>query len=76
MGPELMPAAFIGHGSPMNALEAHTDYAAAVPTPDHFIPMLYFAGLAGAADDSTRTVEAIVSGYTYGSLSMSSYLLR
>ncbi|MBX8690385.1 4,5-DOPA dioxygenase extradiol, partial [Mycobacterium sp. 20091114027_K0903767] len=55
-------------------LEAHPDYAAAVPTPDHFIPMLYFAGLAGAAPDSA--VDALVTGYTYGSLSMTSYLLR
>ncbi len=37
--------------------------------------MLYFAGLAGAAADSTRSVDAMVSGYTYGSLSMTSYLL-
>lgn len=57
-------------------LESHPDYAAAVPTPDHFIPMLYFAGLAGAASDSTRSVDTMVSGYTYGSLSMTSYLLR
>ena len=31
------------------ALTGHADFAAAVPTPDHFIPLLYLAGLAGDA---------------------------
>ncbi|MBU9762257.1 4,5-DOPA dioxygenase extradiol [Mycobacterium sp. TNTM28] len=53
-------------------LQAHPDYAAAVPTPDHFIPMLYFAGLAAAA---TGSVSSLVDGYSYGSLSMTSYVL-
>ncbi len=57
-------------------LEAHPDHADAVPTPDHFIPLLYFAGLAGAATDSARNLDTLVTGYTYGSLSMASYLLR
>jgi len=29
----------------------HRDYALAVPTPDHFIPLLYLAGIATASDD-------------------------
>ena len=31
-------------------LDANQDYEYAVPTPDHFIPLLYLAGLAGAQD--------------------------
>ena len=53
-------------------LDAHRDYRHAVPTPDHFIPLLYLAGLAEA---STSQPELLVDGYNYGSLSMTAYTL-
>jgi 4,5-DOPA dioxygenase extradiol len=54
------------------ALRHHADFASALPTPDHFIPLLYLAGLADAAGS---TAEVLVDGYTYGSLSMAAYTL-
>src|SRR4051812_352645 len=35
------------------ALDRHRDFHTAVPTPDHFIPLLYLAGLAGASNQGT-----------------------
>jgi 4,5-DOPA dioxygenase extradiol len=59
-------------GSPESVpgLEHHADFRAAAPTPDHFIPMLYLAGVAAAAG---QAAEVLVDGYAYGSLSMACY---
>jgi len=53
-------------------LDSHGDFRRAVPTPDHFIPLLYLSGLAGAAGGVT---DVLIDGYTYGSLSMTAYTL-
>lgn len=53
-------------------LAGHQDFAAAVPTTEHFLPLLYLAGMASAADDTTHV---LIDGYAMGSLSMAAYTL-
>ena len=54
------------------AIDRHRDFQYAVPTPDHFIPLLYLAGLASASNQGT---DVLIDGYAYGSLSMTAYTL-
>ncbi|HLS85665.1 MAG TPA: 4,5-DOPA dioxygenase extradiol, partial [Burkholderiales bacterium] len=51
------------------SLAGHRDYELAVPTPDHFIPLLYIAGLASREEPA----KALLRGYSLGSISMSAY---
>lgn len=59
------------HDAP--SLASHRDYRMAVPTDEHFLPLLYLAGLASAAGKNT---DVLVDGYAMGSLSMTSYTLQ
>ena len=56
----------------ISRLQQHADYALAAPTPEHFMPLLYLAGLASAAGTGADT---LVDGYAMGSLSMAAYVL-
>lgn len=55
-----------------SSLQQHPDWSLAVPSPDHFLPVAYFAGLAHA---KKRVPQTLVDGYNFGSLSMTSYYL-
>lgn len=52
---------------------SHTAFAASVPTTEHFLPLLYLAGIAAR---SGSVAEVMVGGCAMGSLSMTSYVVR
>ena len=52
--------------------EDHPDYHAAVPTPEHFLPLAYLAGLCRAAGEPARI---FLEGGSMGALTMTSYVL-
>ena len=75
-----MPAVFFGHGSPMNTLALTSgnhqaliefesmgeDARLSVPTPEHYLPLLYIAALQAEGE----SMAFIVDGYEAGSLGM------
>jgi 4,5-DOPA dioxygenase extradiol len=65
----------LGDPASVAGLDAHRDFGTAVPTPDHFLPLLYLAGLADAGRASGGSTDVLVDGYAYGSLSMTAYTL-
>jgi 4,5-DOPA dioxygenase extradiol len=52
------------------SLASHADYALAVPTPDHFLPLLYLAGVAAAAGIGAAPM---LRGYAFGGISMTCF---
>jgi 4,5-DOPA dioxygenase extradiol len=56
----------------LSRLIEHRDFTLAAPTPDHFFPLAYIAGLASTGG---QQAEVLVDGYTMGSLSMASYTI-
>lgn len=56
----------------IESLAAHSDFDLAVPTSEHFVPLVYLAGL---ADAEGATCGVLVDGFSYGSISMTAYTL-
>jgi 4,5-DOPA dioxygenase extradiol len=52
------------------SLDGHPDFGRAVPTPDHYLPLLYIAGLA-----DNEPLNVLVDGHAAGSISMAAYTL-
>jgi 4,5-DOPA dioxygenase extradiol len=50
----------------------HPAYSMAVPTPEHFLPLAYLAGLSAAAG---QPPEVLVEGGTMGAITMTSFVL-
>lgn len=69
---EAARAVLLDRPSEVDSLTEHPDFERAVPTPDHFIPWLYFAGLASVAKEPA---QELIAGCSLGSISMTAYTL-
>jgi len=54
----------------LDRVRSHPDFSRAVPTPDHFLPLAYLAGIAAEDEGSA---QAFLQGYAMGSLSMTCF---
>ncbi len=54
-------------------LSEHPDFALAVPTNEHFLPLVYLAGVAAGCE---RRPDVLIDGYFGGTVSMTSYTLE
>lgn len=54
------------------AIVKHPDYAMSAPTPEHFMPLYYLAGLCDAAGEAARI---FIKGGTMGTLTMTAFTL-
>lgn len=55
------------------SIQQHDLFKRVAPTPEHFMPLLYIAAIASATG---RPLSSFAQGCAYGSLSMTSYVLR
>lgn len=62
-----------GDPASIGQLRDHPAWSRAVPTPDHFLPLAYLAGLATAAGANT---DVLIGGPAFGSLTMTSFVLQ
>lgn len=53
-------------------IEDNKNYRLSSPTPDHFLPLVYLAGM---AYETKSDISKIIEGFNYGSLSMAAYSL-
>ncbi|HYD75030.1 4,5-DOPA dioxygenase extradiol [Ramlibacter sp.] len=54
------------------SVQSHPDYGLSVPSPEHFLPLVYLAGMAHA---SGETLVPFAEGGTKGGITMTSYAL-